>query len=395
MIKVRILHTRNEKLNDNHVNMKKILYVGGFELPDKSASAIRVVNNSKLFKEIGYDIYAVGIHKSNIKTTPLKVFNGIHFITIKYPSTINEWLYYLTCFYTFDIIEHVKPNIVVLYDFPGLAILRWKNYCKKRNIKVIGDVTEWYKPVGNLLTKPLRFLDIVIRMQYAHKKLDGIITISKFLFDYYQQLERVLIPPLLDIKAQIKLNENLPERLTLVYAGSGGKNKDRLDYIVDAINMLDHPQLRFKIIGLDKTQYQNMYGASFTDKWNCVEFMGKMSHEETIKEICNSHFQIFVRPVNKVTMAGFPSKLVESFGLGVPVITNKTSNISDYLVSRKNGFLIEGYSASEICSVLNMLLNMSKDEIMSMRKNCLNDKSFDYRTYCNLMNLFLNKIIIK
>ena len=156
-------------------------------MPDKNASAIRVVNNSKLFIDIGYDVFAVGVHKSNIKQSPLKEYEGIQFITIKYPSTINEWLYYLSCFYTFDIVERVKPDIIILYDFPGLAILRWRNYCKKNNIKVIGDVTEWYKPVGNFLTKPLRFLDILIRMRYAHKKLDGMITISKYLFDYYHK----------------------------------------------------------------------------------------------------------------------------------------------------------------------------------------------------------------
>ena len=35
---------------------KKILYIGGFELPDKNAAAQRVVGNSYILKNLGYEI---------------------------------------------------------------------------------------------------------------------------------------------------------------------------------------------------------------------------------------------------------------------------------------------------------------------------------------------------
>lgn len=34
-----------------------ILYVGGFELPDKNAAAHRVLSNAKIFRELGYNVF--------------------------------------------------------------------------------------------------------------------------------------------------------------------------------------------------------------------------------------------------------------------------------------------------------------------------------------------------
>ena len=41
-----------------------ILYVGGFELPDKNAAAHRVLSNGKAIRELGYDVVFVDIDKT-------------------------------------------------------------------------------------------------------------------------------------------------------------------------------------------------------------------------------------------------------------------------------------------------------------------------------------------
>ena len=40
---------------------KKILYVGGFELPDKNAAAHRVLGNAKAFRDLGNDVAFISI----------------------------------------------------------------------------------------------------------------------------------------------------------------------------------------------------------------------------------------------------------------------------------------------------------------------------------------------
>ena len=39
----------------------KVLYIGGFELPDKNAAAHRVISNAFLLRELGYEVSFIGI----------------------------------------------------------------------------------------------------------------------------------------------------------------------------------------------------------------------------------------------------------------------------------------------------------------------------------------------
>ena len=39
----------------------KVLYIGGFELPDKNAAAQRVLSVGKALREIGYKVFYLGI----------------------------------------------------------------------------------------------------------------------------------------------------------------------------------------------------------------------------------------------------------------------------------------------------------------------------------------------
>ena len=40
-----------------------VLYVGGFELPDKNAAAHRVINNAKILRELGYRVIFCGVDR--------------------------------------------------------------------------------------------------------------------------------------------------------------------------------------------------------------------------------------------------------------------------------------------------------------------------------------------
>ena len=38
-----------------------ILYIGGFQLPDKNAAALRVMSNAKAFRELGYTVVFINL----------------------------------------------------------------------------------------------------------------------------------------------------------------------------------------------------------------------------------------------------------------------------------------------------------------------------------------------
>ena len=74
-------------------NKGTVLYVGGFELPDKNPAAHRVLNNAKILKNLGYNVVFCGVDKEieNLPTKPDMVC-GFESYPIPYPSTTKKWV---------------------------------------------------------------------------------------------------------------------------------------------------------------------------------------------------------------------------------------------------------------------------------------------------------------
>lgn len=71
--------------------MKKILYIGGFELPDKNAAAHRVLAIAKGLRDSGNEVVFMGVSKDNRETDVLKTKSEVQgFITysVPYPREI-------------------------------------------------------------------------------------------------------------------------------------------------------------------------------------------------------------------------------------------------------------------------------------------------------------------
>lgn len=362
--------------------MKKILYIGGFELPDKNAAAQRVVANSKALEKLGYEILFLGITK-NKRNIEYQFFENFKYLEIEYPQNLFQWLKYLSGIEeTIKIIEkNEKIEGVICYNYPAIALYRLEKYCRKKNIKIFADVTEWYQGEGNLIKKIIKNIDSYLRMVKIHPKLDGLIVISKYLENFYKnKLKTIYIPPLVDLcdkkwhsNTNIKI---LEDKLVLIYAGNPGKIKDKIDKVVSAVERINSDKIILKIIGLTKEEFKSTYSKDFKDLNSNIIFLGRISHEKVLKLLKEADFSIFFRERNRVTMAGFPTKFVESMSAKVPVITTKTSDLEDYLLEGKNGFWLK----DNIEDTLKEILNNKFSDLKSMKEN-IKVEEFDYRNY--------------
>lgn len=71
--------------------MKKILYIGGFELPDKNAAAHRVLAIAKGLRDSGNEVVFMGVSKDNRETDVLKTkseVQGLSHIQCRIPREI-------------------------------------------------------------------------------------------------------------------------------------------------------------------------------------------------------------------------------------------------------------------------------------------------------------------
>ena len=359
--------------------MKKILYIGGFEMPDKNAAAQRVMANALLLREMGFEVTFIGPIRD--RAAAVTETNGFKCEYVDYPTNIGSWLRYITVFVPIKKILEYHPDYVILYNFPSVASLRILKACHKHEILVYHDLTEWEWAIGWSPREIIRKLDINLRMRYCTKKMDGVIAISRYLYDWYSPyIKCILVPPTVDL-SNPKWNRDRElttgKPVKLVYAGTGGFGvKDKLDVIIE--NVKPFVNIHLTVIGMTKERYEEGYGALPKDCIN-VEFRGRISHVDAVKAVCDADFQMLIRDNTLKTRAGFPTKFVESISCCTPLIATLTSNIGDYFKDGCLGFVVD--EEHTLRDVFAQLLKMDREDFIAMKQRCRDFTGFDYHSY--------------
>ena len=355
----------------------KILYIGGFELPDKNAAAQRVVGIAKALRFLGNEVIFINALKfeGESSLTKRKYFD---FKCLEYKRE-SEFDYLVTANTAIRIISLVNPDAVIAYNYPAMALNKIRKYCQKREKKCFADVTEWYEGYGNnIIYRLIKNADTAYRMRYVNKRMDGIIAISRYLYDYYKQsTNTVLIPPTIDLsdrKWKIKKKEK-EKKISFVYAGVPCSIKERLDLIVRMFAKIEKKHnVCLKIIGITQDEFVQMY-SWVDDIPKSIIFYGKMDHKKVLEIVKQANWSIIIRDNNRVVKAGFPTKLVESISCGVPVICNEFSNITDYLDDSNS-------------IIINSFLELRKVFIIAESKLLeINNSIFDYHLFIDKLSL--------
>ena len=375
-----------------------IIYLGRYEMPDKDATANRVLSNGKIFKELGYNVVFIGWNKSLVWKTEIDkkpvIYNGFDCWEFPVPHKKEEHFFLLKDAQRIKQIIDKYPNtkMLIAYNYPAIALSRINKLCKKRRIKCVADITEWYGSGSKgLLIQTIRTLDTFWRMRFVHKRLDGHIVISDYLWDYYSsvKIETIKLPPLVDLSLPKWYNKKKDKensgKTTLVYAGSPCAKKERLDLLVRAIIKVG--AFKLNVVGITKDEFLKMYPQKqhkdYNDIDNTVRFYGRINHIEALENVKNADYSVIIRENNRITKAGFPTKFVESISCGTPVITSKNSDVEDYIISGKNGYTVS-------------LENLEQD-LMIIKENmaCIDfDRTlFDYKKYIKLTDRFLNNVL--
>lgn len=394
-----------------------VLYIGGFILPEGNAAAQRVMANAKILRELGYEVIFLGTVKRDLEKgkkilqTKRDVY-GFEAYEIVYPSSYVSWFNHL--FSTKEVnrlIQHIgEENIfgVIAYNYPSIPLKKLLRFCRKNEIKLLSDCTEWAVLEGRVNLKDrVKNYDTNYRMEKIHPKLDGMIAISRYLFDYYQERMQqvILLPPLVNKKdAKWKIEESIileENFIQLVYAGSPGNgNKDRIDRVIETLSKIKDQVNRkviLNIIGITKAQYLEDFNKKDIPKniKSNIRFKGRVPHSKALQYIKKAHYSIFIRDKNKITTAGFPTKFVESICCGTPVLTTKTSNIGEYLIEGEFGFFLDDSSDEKLEQTLIKALVVSKDNFRNMKEICCTTYIFDITAHKNRLEQFFPKVLVK
>ena len=398
---------------------KTILYVGGFELPDKNAAAQRCVANAKIFRDLGYKVVLLGVSKTQQKAIEREEYFGFDCWSIPYPKSTRAWLKHITSLdqvnYLFEKEYSNQVAAVVCYNHPAISQYRIKRLAHQHKALALADVTEWYSVSGSKLAqKIVKWLDTSLRMYLLNFMMDGLITTSDYLSRFYQKKTIVELPTLYD-KSQlhdfIPVNSSsrnaIPE---LIYAGSPfdvaqaerdrSAVKERLDLIIESLFGASSQGINFhlSIFGVTREDYLRVYpehSETLDELKQKIKFKGRCTHSVILDNIAKSDFSIFLRDINRVTLAGFPSKFAESVTLGTPVITNPISNLTSYAVEGKNCFYVDIDDKDARIKSLILILSSTHEDISDAKEYCRITDTFDYRAFKQCVGNFLNQLFQK
>jgi glycosyltransferase involved in cell wall biosynthesis len=126
-----------------------------------------------------------------------------------------------------------------------------------------------------------------------------------------------------------------------------------------------------------------------------VHFAGCLPHRQALAEMARVDFSILLRPNLRFAQAGFPTKLVESLALGVPVICNLTSDIGRYVHDGREGIIVRDSSPDAFAEGLRRVLAMTPAQRQDLRHQARRaaEACFDYRNWVDPLGKFIHEAL--
>ena len=142
----------------------------------------------------------------------------------------------------------------------------------------------------------------------------------------------------------------------------------------------------------DILAYESIQRRGLQESPSGINCFGRMSHFDSIRLVMKSDFSVFLRRDARYANAGFPTKFVESIGVGTPVIANLTSDLGNYLDDGETGFVVADCSVEELKRSLMRahLVSASSYEAMREKSRKLAESRFDFRQFSTGFSDFLH-----
>ena len=360
-----------------------VVFVTYENFPDGSPGAIRCKSFVDAYLKLGYDVTV--IHKGILQNEYYP-----HFLSCYKPNKLKKLLLFER-----TVKKHLEQlkrsstiDAVIIYGFFS-EIIRW---CRKNNIIYVTDVVEWYSKEQFKWGKfSLSYILNQRNIRRITNSNANIIAISSYLEEHFKRHghKTVRIPIMTSVSNNLVSKRMSMDKIKIIYAGSH-LLMDNVIMVIKAISCLEEKlreRILFTIYGISQEQICKY----LTDKEkrildSNVKIKGRKPNKVILEDYKLTHFCIVLRdPELRVNKAGFPSKVVESMKMGVPVICNYSSDLNLYLKDGVNSILVKELSLKSLIETINRILEIDEDKYEFLSRNCLQtvEKKFNISTYSN------------
>lgn len=390
----------------------KVCYLGKFRLPNGDAAAARVLNVARALREAGHDVSFIswgGVQRDEdcCDDGLWRVDGFSYMVTNELPQSNLSAIERLC-----GKIRRGKLTKRLLCDWaePIDVIISYNNslcrwllpFCKRRGIKLISDITEWYD--CNEL-KPTDWLGYAYDMHIIQHKVKNKIVISSYLDNYYSTTHNIVVPATCDVsenkwvqcESRVSREEGNYEGITLIYAGNPAR-KDAIHYAINAVHRLikEGSRVRLLLLGINRENYLKNFSDLLTTIHlsEQIQFLGKVTQDNVPSYYAQADFMILLREQTRKSNAGFPTKFSESFTSGTPVIANMTSDLGLYLKDGETGFVVTAPNETAVYTALKeKILRLNREEINTMKQNVrIVAKQLDYHAFVEPLRKFMDEL---
>ena len=368
-----------------------IVFLTFNKMPSYDAGSVRMMAFADILVSLGYEINIISISKTENNNWVQLKKSIKHLSLRKHKKNPAIFIDYLLFNRNVNKVLKTITNIAAVFVFNTHFYVLRNKYLQKISPTLIYDATEWYSAS--------EFKNSIFSFEYISNNLIvkktkhpwKIVSISSFLHTYFLKrgLNSLLIPAIMTDDGMAPPKQKKHDKIVITYAGSPGK-KDSLGMIIAGISALKEEELQkitLNIYGITKESFQRQNRNVCIP--SSVHFYGCVDRKIVIERIKESDFTTFLRdPQMRFSKAGFPSKLVESFSCGVPVITNLSSDLNKYLIDFENSIIVKEYSPNSYANAIKSALILSDE---SLTKMGINSKT----TFNNCFSISLFKNSIK
>lgn len=374
-----------------------VILAGGFGLPDRTASATRAIGIAKLYQSLGYQVILMGKIGLAVPASdgPVELMvDGVRCLDIRRPFVGRAFRPYDesadSVAAVIDSLPAGSVKAVSAYNYPARGAWSIIRACKTRGVPAILDCTEWYGWEGRKIARNvMRMAMTEFRLRVLTRLAGNVICASRWFGRTVAQQNLLLLPFVVDASAP-KWRPEPPRVATqggprrFVYSGTAGvgMKKDRLPAAIEGFRSLHDQGLNFEFIvaGMTRDDYLRLrpdHAAVMSGMDAKVRFLGRIPHTDALALLRGADFSVFFRKPNRVSHTGFATKYVEAASLGIPVISNATSDLALYLSDGVNGFMAPGLSAVELGATLERAARLDDAGLLAMKRACAAANPFD------------------
>ena len=294
----------------------RVLYTGNFRLFPADAAGRRVLALSDALKRAGHSVCLIprlGYRQSHI----VEYDTCVDFDYILDNGTKFSWARLIREAYS------TSYSAIIAYNPSNLLALLVRLISSLRGTNAVLDLTEWYEYAH--LPSFRSKAEVFLRMNATYRLFSRMIFISEYLASCYRPAIGRIIPPLVSatpLKApRHTFDRNGP--LKILYAGFPGQ-KDRIDRLILWLEQVELPFPVQLILAGPRPDQINAVGSNGFE----IVSLGPVHRQKVFELYQECHLSAIIRDDARYEWAGFPTKSVESWSFGVPILVMSHSRFA-------------------------------------------------------------------